>query len=361
MSLKVVTIVGNRPQFVKASALSPVLASQRVKEIIVHTGQHYDRNLSQVFFEELEIPEPSYNLGIGSGSHGVQTGKMLQAIEEVLLVEKPDWVVVFGDTNTTIAGSLAAVKQHIRVAHVESGLRSFNMKMPEEVNRIVTDRISELLLAPSELAVENLKREGISQDKIHFVGDIMYDAFIRHADKALLKSQIINQMELKPKGYILATVHRPENTDNSSRLLAIFSGLIEVAQKIPIVFPMHPRTRKAMKNLPPLSTTNLKIIEPVGYLDMTTLEKNAMVIVTDAAGIQPEAFYHRVPCVTLRNETEWMKLIEIGWNRLVPPVDKDIITSSIMDALKHKCDEDFPGDIFGNGTAAEQTVSLLTA
>ena len=320
--LKVVSVVGARPQFIKAAAVSRVLrATPGVREVLVHTGQHYDDNMSRVFFEELEIPEPDYHLGVGSGTHGAQTGRMLEAIEQVLLEEKPDWVLVYGDTNSTLAGALAAVKLHIPVAHVEAGLRSFNRRMPEEINRVLTDHASDLLFAPTEAAVANLRREGIPEERIHCVGDVMYDAALYYGMKAERESRILERLSLTRKGYILATVHRAENTDDHARLRAILQALSEAAQEVGVVFPVHPRTRKAMERYGLTDLVRpLIVIDPVGYLDMVMLEKNARLIVTDSGGVQKEAFFYRVPCVTLREETEWEELVELGWNRLVPPL-----------------------------------------
>lgn len=246
--MKCLTIIGARPQFIKAAVVSRAFQNNPdISEILVHTGQHYDENMSEVFFEELEIPKPTYNLSIGSGGHGLQTGRMLEAIEQVLLKEKPDWVLVYGDTNSTLAGALAAVKLHIPIAHVEAGLRSFNRKMPEEINRVLTDRSSDLLFAPTEIAVKNLDREGISAEKIHLVGDVMYDAALFYSAKAETKSNILDRLNLKPKQYILATIHRAENTDNFKRSQAIFEALTLVSKDIKIVLPLHPRTHNTLQ------------------------------------------------------------------------------------------------------------------
>ncbi len=359
--MKIVTIVGARPQFIKAAAVSRVLRSSGVQEILVHTGQHYDQNMSEVFFAQLEIPPPDYHLGIGSGSHGLQTGRMLEAIESVLLKEKPNWVLVYGDTNSTLAGALAAVKLHIPVAHVEAGLRSFNRCMPEEINRVLTDHAAQLLFAPTNTAVENLRREGISASKIHLVGDVMYDAALYYGSKAEAESDILQQLRLESKGYILATVHRAENTDNPLRLGAIFRGLMEVGGEIPVVLPLHPRTRKALEreNLLLEASRNLRLIEPVGYLDMVHLEKNSRLIATDSGGIQKEAFFYRVSCITLREETEWVELVESGWNILVPPLGEDMIIKEVQTVLACPRRINFGGELYGNGKTALLIAQLL--
>ena len=360
--MKIITIVGARPQFIKVAAVSQKLRTiSGIKEVLVHTGQHYDRNMSDVFFQELDIQPPDYNLGIGSQTHGVQTGRMLEAIERVLLEEKPDWVLVYGDTNSTLAGAIAAVKLHIPVAHVEAGLRSFNQKMPEEINRVLTDRISELLFAPTNTAVENLLREGISEDKIHLVGDVMYDAALYYGAKAAEKNSTLEELKLVSKQYILATIHRAENTDDSSRLQAIFSGLGIVAQKIPVVLPLHPRTRSALlrEGLLEDASKSLQLIEPLGYLDMVTLEKNAKLIATDSGGVQKEAFFARVPCVTLREETEWVELVESGWNQLLSPLSVQTVTAGILDILMKEEQKEITTELYGGGMAAEKIVKLL--
>ncbi|WP_243028299.1 non-hydrolyzing UDP-N-acetylglucosamine 2-epimerase [Thermus albus] len=320
---KVLSVVGARPQFIKAALVSRALRNTpEVSEVLVHTGQHYDKNMSEVFFRELDIPEPDYNLGIGGGTHGQNTGRMLEAIEEVLLRERPHWVLVYGDTDSTLAGALAAAKLHIPVAHVEAGLRSFNRRMPEEINRVLTDHIADLLFAPTEVAVRNLLREGIPPDKVYWVGDVMYDAALYYGEKAEGQSRILSKLGLKPKGYILATIHRAENTDDPVRLGVILQAFAEVHREIPVVFPVHPRTRKRAEafGLGPLLDA-VMAVDPVGYLDMVMLEKNARLIATDSGGVQKEAFFYRVPCVTLREETEWQELLDLGWNKLAPPAD----------------------------------------
>jgi UDP-GlcNAc3NAcA epimerase len=312
--MKVLTIVGARPQFIKAAPVSRELRKQH-HEVLVHTGQHYDATMSDIFFRELEIPEPDYNLAIGSGPHGEQTGAMLAAIERVLLVENPNWVLVYGDTNSTLAGALAAAKLHCKVAHVEAGLRSFNRRMPEELNRVLTDHISDLLFCPTETAVDNLAREGIT-DGVHLVGDVMHEALLWAAEKAKVRSTILQDLRVERKRYLLVTVHRAENTDDPARLRAILDAFAAIGEQI--VFPVHPRTRKALQDLAVGSLPrHVKMIEPVGYLDMVELEHSARLILTDSGGIQKEAYWFGVPCITLRDETEWVETVTSGWNVLV--------------------------------------------
>lgn len=317
----VLTIVGARPQFIKAAAVSRAIArlpGSPLKELLVHTGQHHDENMSDVFFRELSIPAPALNLGIAGGKHGQMTGRMLEAIEKAILDHNPDWMLIYGDTNSTLAGALAASKLHIPVAHVEAGLRSFDRRMPEEINRVVADHVSTLLFAPTDVAVKNLKNEGISGDKVRRVGDVMFDVMLFYRDLAAKQSTTLQRLELKPKSFALATVHRAENTDDPARLKGILEGLSRLAAKHPVVLPIHPRTRAAIANLggftPP---ANLRIIDPVGYLDMLSLEWNAALIATDSGGVQKEAFFASVPCITLRDNTEWVELIDVGANVLV--------------------------------------------
>lgn len=357
----VVSVVGARPQFIKAAVVSRALrAGEQVREVLIHTGQHYDDNMSRVFFEELEMPEPDYNLGVGSASHGAQTGRMLGAIEQVLLKERPDWVLVYGDTNSTLAGALAAVKLHIPVAHVEAGLRSFNRRMPEEINRVLTDHASDLLFAPTATAVTNLKREGLPDNRIRLVGDVMYDAALFYGAKAERQGRILERLGLSPKAYVLATVHRAENTDNPQRLRAIFEGLDRVARSVPVVVPLHPRTRDALtrQSLTDGSLSALTLIDPVGYLDMLLLEKHALVIATDSGGVQREAFFFRVPCVTLRRETEWAELVELGWNRILDELRGDRVEVAILQAVGREGAEAAP---YGDGTAARKIAQNLLA
>jgi UDP-GlcNAc3NAcA epimerase len=356
--MTVVSIVGARPQFIKAAAVSRVLrAEPGVREVLVHTGQHYDDNMSRVFFEELEIPEPDYHLGIGGGTHGQNTGRMLEAIEGVLLKEMPDWVLVYGDTDSTLAAALAAVKLHVPVAHVEAGLRSFNRRMPEEINRVLTDHAADLLFAPTETAVKNLLREGVPEDRIHLVGDVMYDAALYYGARAERESRVLERLGLHPKGYVLATVHRAENTDDPERLGAILEALAEVHRELPVIFPVHPRTRKRAEAFGfGRYLERVLAVEPVGYLDMVMLEKNARLIATDSGGVQKEAFFYRVPCVTLREETEWVELVELGWNRLVPPSSPHFVIESVLGSLHGSGRE---ADPYGGGRAAQRVAQIL--
>lgn len=351
---KVVSIVGARPQFIKAAPVSRVLR-QVAHEVLVHTGQHYDRELSAVFFDELSIPQPDYNLGVGSGPHGWQTGQMLIQIEEVLLAEQPDWVLVYGDTNSTLAGALAAVKLHFPVAHVEAGLRSFNREMPEEHNRVLTDHVSDLLFCPTQTAVDNLASEGITRG-VHRVGDVMYDAILHNAAVAEARSDVLARLGLASGAYALATVHRPHNTDNPQRLQSILLAFADL--DLPVVLPVHPRTRQRMADLglayPKFQIPNLELIAPVGYLDMLVLEHHARLILTDSGGVQKEAFFFAVPCLTLRDETEWIETVEAGWNRVVG-ADR----AAIVHAAHEFRPVGIPQPFLGDGHSAEQMVALL--
>jgi UDP-N-acetylglucosamine 2-epimerase len=315
--MKIISVVGARPQFIKLSSLSKELRRKH-REIILHTGQHYDDELSRIFFSELSIPKPDYNLGIGSSEHGEQTGRMLEKTEEVLLFEKPDLVVVYGDTNSTLAGALASAKQNIPVAHVEAGLRSFKKSMPEEINRILTDHVSSLLFCPTPTSVKNLKREGITKG-VHLVGDVMYDSLRENLSMAEKKSTIMKRLNLTPKDFYLMTIHRAENTDIKKNLKKITQILTNLDGKV--VFPMHPRTRKRLAEFKLLdklaSKENLHLIDPVSYLDMLILEKNAKAVLTDSGGVQKEAFFLRTPCLTLREETEWVETVRSSGNFLV--------------------------------------------
>jgi UDP-GlcNAc3NAcA epimerase len=316
---KILTVIGARPQFLKAAMVSKALAALGVLEVVVHTGQHYDADMSDIFFTELELAKPAYNLAVGSGGHGAQTGRMLESVEQVLLCERPDWVLVYGDTNSTLAGALAASKLHIKTAHVEAGLRSFNRRMPEETNRVLTDHMAELLFVPTRAGIENLAREGIAGNNVLLSGDVMFDTANYFGSKAKRQSRILEKLGLRPRHFILATVHRPENTDDRQRLMAIMQGLeAVVAAGMPVVLPLHPRTKKALSTFD-LRPGNIQFTAPVGYRDMVGLESQAALIATDSGGVQKEAFFHQVPCLTLRDETEWVELLEHGWNELVPP------------------------------------------
>jgi UDP-GlcNAc3NAcA epimerase len=311
---KILTVVGARPQFIKAAALSRALSRRGITEIMVHTGQHFEHGMSGVFFAELDIPAPDHHLGINGGGHGDMTGRMLQCLEPVMLKEKPDLVVVYGDTNSTVAGALCAAKLHIPIAHVEAGLRSFDRRMSEEVNRVISDHLSDLLLCPTRAAVANLAAEGIVRG-VHHVGDVMYDAALHAATEAKSRSNILERLGLRTGGYAVATVHRAENTDRPEALARIADWLGDQAQRQPIILPLHPRTRRALARTA-LNFSRVCLIDPLGYVDMTRLMCGASAVFTDSGGLQKEAYFHRVPCVTLRSVTEWVETVEAGWNRL---------------------------------------------
>ncbi|MCD6153323.1 MAG: UDP-N-acetyl glucosamine 2-epimerase [Syntrophobacterales bacterium] len=405
--VKVVSVVGARPQFIKASPVSNALRQADHQEFIIHTGQHYDYEMSRVFFDEMELPEPDVNLEVGSGSHAKQTGEMLIQIENILIAEKPDWALVYGDTNSTLAGALAAVKLHIPVAHVEAGLRSFNREMPEEHNRVLTDHISDLLFCPTKTAVGNLINEGFkniagdgnliestnsrsldsfplildpySSPLIANVGDVMYDSILHNIKLAERNSRVLDRLKIKPKNYVLATVHRAENTDYPERLMSIFEAFTQIAQDdIPVIIPLHPRTRQCLSNSKfkidgfvktpsPLmgegrgegegggEKTPLRIIDPVSYLDMLMLEQNANAILTDSGGMQKEAYFLGVPCVTLRTETEWVETVETGWN-VIAGADR----GKIVEAVRcFKSGSPRP-ELYGDGRASQKIVEILT-
>ncbi len=364
--MKIVTIIGARPQFIKAASVSRAIAEHnRLTEIIIHTGQHFDADMSDVFFKELNIPKPDYNLGINSASHGAMTGRMLEKIEEILIREQPDWVLVYGDTNTTLAGALAAVKLHIPVAHVEAGLRSFNRRMPEEINRILADHISTILFCPTERAVENLKTEGLTSSaqeltslssyhlpqKVALVGDVMLDAALYYKQYAKKPGFDL------PEQFILATIHRAENTDNAERLKSIFRAFDKICQEIPIILPLHPRTRKIIQGLK-LKTSNLKLqlVEPVGYLEMVYLLKRCTLVMTDSGGLQKESYFFGKPCVTLRDETEWVELVEHGCNS-VAGTDTERIYGYYKEMMKKQID--FNLNLYGEGEAGRKIVNIL--
>lgn len=358
---KIITVIGARPQFIKAANFSRALQNHpdsQFSEVILHTGQHFDSNMSEVFFTELQIPNPHYNLDIHGGTHGEMTGKMLIEIEKVFIKENPDWVLVYGDTNSTLAGALAASKLHIPVAHVEAGLRSFNKKMPEEVNRILTDQMSTFLFTPTLTARHNLLSEGVPEANIINVGDIMYDAALFYGEQSEQRSFILKNLQLETKKYILATCHRAENTDTESRLKALFLGLSMVAETIPVVMPIHPRTLSKIQSADWFDeiSKNLKVIQPVGYLDMISLEKNAALIATDSGGVQKEAFFYKVPCITLRDETEWTELVDSQWNTLCPPMDKEFVSQTILSSLNKQGQNVMP---YGRGNAAELILKQL--
>lgn len=357
---KIVTVIGARPQFIKTSVVSrAILKAGNFEEVLIHTGQHFDTNMSDVFFSDLSMKAPRYNLGVYGGSHGAMTGQMLAGIERVLMDEKPDVVLVYGDTNSTLAGALAAAKLHIAVAHVEAGLRSFNMRMPEEINRVLTDRVSNWLFAPTQTAINNLRREGVPDASVHLVGDVMYDVALQFGAKVGPEERQLQQLGLPPGGYVLATVHRAENTDQPQRLLTILDALEGLAQDIPVVWPVHPRTKQVLERLGRWGNLadGIKMIQPVGYLDMVQLEKYAALIATDSGGVQKEAYFYGVPCVTLRDETEWVELIAAGWNRLAPPSDSHRLLQVFKAALGVKGQAT---DLYGDGKAAEKIVKTLS-
>lgn len=350
--MKIITVLGARPQFIKAAPLSEVLRKKH-EEKIVHTGQHYDYQMSDVFFEELGIPKPDYFLGVGSKQHGAQTGEMLTGVEEVLLKEKPDWVLVYGDTNSTLAGALAAAKLHIPIAHVEAGLRSYNRQMPEEVNRVLTDHVSTLMFCPTDQAVKNLAQEGLTEGVVR-TGDVMADALYYHARRAEERN-LAENIRYKNKSYLLATVHRAENTDDPSRLEEIINAFALIDGQI--VLPLHPRTKKLLRDRQMSIPENVEVIEPVGYLEMILLEKGAELILTDSGGVQKEAYLWQVPCVTLRDETEWVETVHTGWNMLT-----GANTEAIVAAVARYRKTPLPPylqNLYGNGRASEEIVMAM--
>lgn len=348
--MKILTVLGARPQFIKAAAFSRAIADyDGVEEIIVHTGQHYDQNMSDIFFEEMDIPVPKYKLQTGGKTHGAMTGQQLEKIEEILLEEKPDLVLVYGDTNSTLAGALSAVKLHIPIAHIEAGLRSFNRKMPEEINRILTDQVSDYLFVPSLGAKNNLLHEGVDQNKIFIVGDIMYDVSLYYKEK-MIKPDWFDALNLS--NFILCTIHRAENTDDVNKLSAIFQGL-GLSNK-EIILPLHPRTVKKIKEHNITVSENIKIVKPVGYLEMVWLEVHSDLIVTDSGGVQKEAYFHNKRCVTLRNETEWVELVDQRINELVndDPVQ-------IAKAINKSSSLSFNQGIYGDGNTSKLIIEVL--
>lgn len=351
---KIVTIVGARPQFIKVAPVSKALRTQ-FQEVLVNTGQHYDYKMAGVFFEELNIPKPDYNLGVGSATHGKQTGDMLEKIEEVLLKEKPDAILIYGDTNSTLAGAIAASKIHIPVFHIEAGLRSFNKNMPEEINRIVTDHVSDLLFPPTQVAVDHLTTENIKKN-VHLVGDVMYDAVLNNLEIAENKYSL-NQFGLEPKSYYLGTIHRAENTDDHQRLSAIFESLLNMTEQV--ILPLHPRTHKILKEVDlydkVMESEHIKLIEPVSYLEMLILEKYAKGIITDSGGVQKEAYFAKVPCYTLREQTEWVETVDCGWNTLVNPIEQDL-----SQILKQDMERNYIENLYGDGNAAGKIVKQIS-
>jgi UDP-N-acetylglucosamine 2-epimerase len=363
---KIITVVGARPQFVKAATVSRAFQTHnarctgvRFDEHIIHTGQHYDANMSKIFFDELSIPLPKVNLEVGSGSQGWQTGMMLQKLEAILLEEKPQGVLIYGDTNSTLAGALAAIKLHIPIAHVEAGLRSFNRLMPEEINRIVADSVSTLRFCPTDTAVANLHREGVDTG-VHQVGDVMYDSVLFYSERADERTSILDRLGLTPKQFYLVTVHRGENTDDSVRLHRIIDALGQL--NVPIVWPIHPRTRKIMGDAVNTLADHIHVIDPVSYLDMLVLEKHARIILTDSGGVQKEAYWLHVPCITLRDETEWVELVAHGCNQVVG-TDVQRIRSAAEKAEQHvnRLDVVYADSLYGDGRSADRIVSILAS
>jgi UDP-GlcNAc3NAcA epimerase len=392
--VKIITVVGARPQFIKAAAVSRAIQSwndensrQKINELIAHTGQHYDKNMSDIFFKEMQIPQPHFNLEVGSGYHGEQTGLMLSKLESIFLEERPDYVLVYGDTNSTLAGSLAASKLHIPIAHIEAGLRSFNKRMPEEQNRVLTDHLSTILFCPTETAINNLKREGFSQlfDRYNITfdspaiiqsGDVMYDCALFYGVLAEKKREIFSKFHLKStekqiSPYVLSTIHRPENTDSPERLHEILSALKQINEGIPVILPLHPRTLNIIHQSSKLKKLvgTLKIIEPVSYLEMVLLEKNCSFICTDSGGVQKEAFFFKKPCITMRDQTEWKETVVAGWNVVTGGKKERILNSTrkVMEWIAHpEGRSPFQGRInktteslFGSGNSADKIVSKL--
>lgn len=359
--MKIITIVGARPQFIKAAMVSRAIHAyneshdKTIEELLIHTGQHYDESMSRVFFEEMNIPSPTWQLNCGNSSHGAMTGRMLEEIEQILLSAKPDYVLVYGDTNSTLAGALAATKLHIPVAHVEAGLRSFNKAMPEEINRILTDHIASKLFCPTHGAVELLRKEGITEGVSH-VGDVMYDAAITFGKIAEQKSSIIRSLGLKEKSFRLCTVHRAENTDDAERLTGILSVLDEIATaECPVILPLHPRTKLCIERHGiAISNPYVRIVPPVSFLDMILLEKYALTILTDSGGIQKEAYFHKTPCITLRDETEWVETVAAGWNQIAGYKREDILNCLTNMPEKRQEISDY-----GTGNTSERIVGLL--
>lgn len=348
--MKIITVIGARPQFIKAAAVSNKLRRKN-QEILIHTGQHYDENMSEIFFKELGIPFPDYNLTVGSGSHGRQTGEMLIKLEEIYEKEKPDLILVYGDTNSTLAGALVASKMIIPVVHVEAGLRSFNKAMPEEQNRIIADHLSTLLFTPTETAVKNLEKEGVFNN-VYNVGDVMFDAVLYFGNKAKDRSSILDKIEMKNNKFILGTIHRAENTNDIKRLNNIIEALNQCEESV--ILPLHPRTKKYIEDYGLTFNNNVKVIAPIGYLDMLFLEKNCMKIVTDSGGVQKEAFFMNKPCITMRDETEWVETVENGWNILVG-TDKKKILDAIINFEPQKPKNNY----FGNGNSSDKICEII--
>lgn len=353
--MKIVTVLGARPQFVKAATLSREFANEPgIEEVIVHTGQHYDENMSDIFFDEMQIPRPRHFLQIKSKLHGEMTGRMLADVERVLMDERPDAVLVYGDTNSTLAGALAASKLHIPIAHVEAGMRSFNRRMPEEINRVLTDHISSWLFASTSAAVKNLQNEGIDDNRIHLVGDVMNDVIQFYRPIAIAQSKILRELQLEDQPFVLVTIHRAENTNDPERLRSIFAKLHELSSNKIIVMPLHPRTRAMISHV--ISNPNFRIIDPVGYFDMINLQGACRLVVTDSGGVQKEAYFSGKYCITVRDETEWVELVEGGYNFLADSVDK------LIPLVNTLWTQPFPGkdkELYGDGHAARKIVSII--
>ena len=360
--MNIYTVIGARPQFIKAAVISNEISKtqetdDKIYETIIHTGQHYDRNMSEKFFEELLIPKPKYNLGIGGGTHGENTGKMIQSIEKILLEKKPDFLLVYGDTDSTLAGSIAASKLQIPILHIEAGLRSFNSNQPEEINRKLTDHLSYICFAPTDIAVKNLLNEGITKERIFLSGDVMADTSRIFASLDCAQSEIFLKYELKPKNYILATIHRAENTNNLDTLKIILEAFNKIDSQI--IWPIHPRTRKIIfQNKLDYYLKKINIIDPVGYKEMSILEKNALTIITDSGGIQKEAYFNKVPCVTLRENTEWTELVDSGWNMLVDASSSSSIIEAYRKQKTFRLDSSHP-NFYGDGFSASKIINFL--
>ena len=359
--MKILTVIGARPQFVKAATVSRLLCDNKyseIDEVMVHTGQHYDHNMSKIFFNELNIPAPKYNLGVGSGNHGQQTGEIMSSLEKIVDTENPDWILVYGDTNSTLAATLVAAKKPCRLAHVESGLRSYRWGMPEEVNRIVTDRLSDLLFCPTTAAQKNLVSEGCNKSVI-IAGDVMYDSFLYY-NNITDHDAILQKYDLSERNYLIVTIHRAENTDDKKSLSNIISALRYIARQVEVVFPMHPRTKK-MVNEFSLSLEGIKVIDPVPYLTMITLLSNAKVVVTDSGGLQKEAYFAKKICLTIRDETEWIETLENGWNHLVSTCDEFDIVDNLNKALEIDNSNFKYKHYYGSGNAASIIIDALTS
>lgn len=369
--MKIVTIVGARPQFIKAAVVSRAIEkynneneSKQIEEIIIHTGQHYDANMSDVFFKEMQIPEPKYHMGIGGGTHGAMTGKMLEALENLLLDEKPEVVLVYGDTNSTLAGALAAAKLNIPVAHVEGGLRNYDRTIPEEINRVLTDHLSTWIFCPSQLSVDNLAEEGLIEAKrekaktyVYNVGDVMYDAVCFYRDQATPGEDVRKLVKQIGNGFCLTTIHRAGNTDNVATLESILEGLLRISRHVPVIIPLHPRTRKVIEKSE-IKTEGLNITNPVGYFEMLYLLQHCSIVVTDSGGVQKEAYFFNKPCLTMIDYTPWVELVQCGVNTTVES-DSGLIYETAIKKLREAAQQEFPVGLYGDGHAGERIVQIL--